>query len=321
MATKKQTKQTNTTDPAVATWAETLRAAARKLDTAAVTAREGNSLVWLGGAAAIADVTSGSDYDGIAFYEQVLGALGQPRKGTASKLRTVADAVVEHGLDTSEHKSLAAAYNAARALNRTRTVEVAEDTALDEALSALIAPKSTSTIEGAAKLLLSKGEDEAVRQIFDAIGGDNFAALRSFVRAATQELSGRVKASQEAAKKEAAAKAAKKRAKAKAAQDKQDKKSGEKKAPVRRASGIRKAPAKKVEPEQVEQAEPEQAAKPAHQVRQVRKPRAKAPAPKAEPELENTEPTLDGGEAPAPRVARRVVRRPAAKGRPVTRRA
>lgn len=321
MATKKQTKQTNTTDPAVATWAETLRAAARKLDTAAVTAREGNSLVWLGGAAAIADVTSGSDYDGIAFYEQVLGALGQPRKGTASKLRTVADAVVEHGLDTSEHKSLAAAYNAARALNRTRTVEVAEDTALDEALSALIAPKSTSTIEGAAKLLLSKGEDEAVRQIFDAIGGDNFAALRSFVRAATQELSGRVKASQEAAKKEAAAKAAKKRAKAKAAQDKQDKqdkKSDEKKAPVRRASGIRKAPAKKVEPEQVEQAEPEQAAKPA---RQVRKPRAKAPAPKAEPELENTEPTLDGGEAPAPRVARRVVRRPAAKGRPVTRRA
>lgn len=316
MATKKQTKQTNTTDPAVATWAETLRAAARKLDTAAVTAREGNSLVWLGGAAAIADVTSGSDYDGIAFYEQVLGALGQPRKGTASKLRTVADAVVEHGLDTSEHKSLAAAYNAARALNRTRTVEVAEDTALDEALSVLIAPKSTSTIEGAAKLLLSKGEDEAVRQIFDAIGGDNFAALRSFVRAATQELSGRVKASQEAAKKEAAAKAAKKRAKA--AQDKQDKKSGEKKAPVRRASGTRKAPAKKVEPEQVEQAEPEQAAKPA---RQVRKPRAKAPAPKAESELENTEPTLDGGEAPAPRVARRVVRRPAAKGRPVTRRA
>ena len=315
MATKKQTKQTNTTDPAVATWAETLRAAARKLDTAAVTAREGNSLVWLGGAAAIADVTSGSDYDGIAFYEQLLGALGQPRKGTASKLRTVADAVVEHGLDTSEHKSLAAAYNAARALNRTRTVEVAEDTALDEALSVLIAPKSTSTIEGAAKLLLSKGEDEAVRQIFDAIGGDNFAALRSFVRAATQELSGRVKASQEAAKKEAAAKAAKKRAKAKAAQDK---KSGEKKAPVRRASGTRKAPAKKVEPEQVEQAEPEQAAKPA---RQVRKPRAKAPAPKAEPELENTEPTLDGGEAPAPRVARRVVRRPAAKGRPVTRRA
>ena len=176
MATKKQTKQTNTTDPAVATWAETLRAAARKLDTAAVTAREGNSLVWLGGAAAIADVTSGSDYDGIAFYEQLLGALGQPRKGTASKLRTVADAVVEHWLDTSEHKSLAAAYNAARALNRTRTVEVAEDTALDEALSALIAPKSTSTIEGAAKLLLSKGEDEAVRQIFDAIGGDNFAA-------------------------------------------------------------------------------------------------------------------------------------------------
>lgn len=318
MATKKQTKQTNTTDPAdpaVATWAETLRAAARKLDTAAVTAREGNSLVWLGGAAAIADVTSGSDYDGIAFYEQLLGALGQPRKGTASKLRTVADAVVEHGLDTSEHKSLAAAYNAARALNRTRTVEVAEDTALDEALSVLIAPKSTSTIEGAAKLLLSKGEDEAVRQIFDAIGGDNFAALRSFVRAATQELSGRVKASQEAAKKEAAAKAAKKRAKAKAAQDK---KSGEKKAPVRRASGTRKAPAKKVEPEQVEQAEPEQAAKP---TRQVRKPRAKAPAPKAEPELENTEPTLDGGEAPAPRVARRVVRRPAAKGRPVTRRA
>lgn len=313
MATK---KQTNTTDPAVATWAETLRAAARKLDTAAVTAREGNSLVWLGGAAAIADVTSGSDYDGIAFYEQLLGALGQPRKGTASKLRTVADAVVEHGLDTSEHKSLAAAYNAARALNRTRTVEVAEDTALDEALSVLIAPKSTSTIEGAAKLLLSKGEDEAVRQIFDAIGGDNFAALRSFVRAATQELSGRVKASQEAAKKEAAAKAAKKRAKA--AQDKQDKKSGEKKAPVRRASGTRKAPAKKVEPEQVEQAEPEQAAKPA---RQVRKPRAKAPAPKAEPELENTEPTLDGGEAPAPRVVRRVVRRPAAKGRPVTRRA
>ena len=313
MATKKQTKQTNTTDPAVATWAETLRAAARKLDTAAVTAREGNSLVWLGGAAAIADVTSGSDYDGTAFYEQLLGALGQPRKGTASKLRTVADAVVEHGLDTSEHKSLAAAYNAARALNRTRTVEVAEDTALDEALSVLIAPKSTSTIEGAAKLLLSKGEDEAVRQIFDAIGGDNFAALRSFVRAATQELSGRVKASQEAAKKEAAAKAAKKRAKA--AQDKQDKKSGEKKAPVRRASGTRKAPAKKVEPEQ---AEPEQAAKPA---RQVRKPRAKAPAPKAEPELENTEPTLDGGEAPAPRVVRRVVRRPAAKGRPVTRRA
>lgn len=312
MATKKQTKQTNTTDPAVATWAETLRAAARKLDTAAVTAREGNSLVWLGGAAAIADVTSGSDYDGTAFYEQLLGALGQPRKGTASKLRTVADAVVEHGLDTSEHKSLAAAYNAARALNRTRTVEVAEDTALDEALSVLIAPKSTSTIEGAAKLLLSKGEDEAVRQIFDAIGGDNFAALRSFVRAATQELSGRVKASQEAAKKEVAAK------RAKAAQDKQDKKSGEKKAPVRRASGTRKAPAKKVEPEQVEQAEPEQAAKPA---RQVRKPRAKAPAPKAEPELENTEPTLDGGEAPAPRVVRRVVRRPAAKGRPVTRRA
>ena len=312
MATKKQTKQTNTTDPAVATWAETLRAAARKLDTAAVTAREGNSLVWLGGAAAIADVTSGSDYDGIAFYEQLLGALGQPRKGTASKLRTVADAVVEHGLDTSEHKSLAAAYNAARALNRTRTVEVAEDTALDEALSALIAPKSTSTIEGAAKLLLSKGEDEAVRQIFDAIGGDNFAALRSFVRAATQELSGRVKASQEAAKKEAAAKAAKKRAKAaQDKQDKQDKKSGEKKAPVRRASGTRKAPAKKVEPEQVEQAEPEQAAKP---TRQVRKPRAKAPAPKAEP-------TLDGGEAPAPRVVRRVVRRPAAKGRPVTRRA
>src|SRR5690606_39964700 len=70
-----------------------------------------------------------------------------------------------------------------------------EDKAAEEAVQSLAesAPKSSSTPEGAAQIVLSKGVDEAARLLLDALGANNTAAHRALLRTITQEIAGRNK--------------------------------------------------------------------------------------------------------------------------------
>lgn len=155
-------------------------------------------LLWDGAKKAISEWSNDTtDSTAERLRAEVTEALGgKHRKGDASKIVTVALATRDNGLDTAAFKSLAQAY--AEAIKRTKTAQVqaAEDDAAEKAIEALAeeVPNSTSTVEGAAKILLSKGVDGAVVAILDALGAKNEAAHRSFLRAVSTEIAARVAA-------------------------------------------------------------------------------------------------------------------------------
>jgi hypothetical protein len=123
----------------------------------------------------------------------------------------------------ADFSSLSKAYSAASKLSpKARKAQDDEDKAADEAVSAIVAPKSSSSPEGAAKIVLSKGVDEAARLLLDELGKENLAAHRAFMRAVSQEIAGRIpkpapKVAKPKAAKKGKAKAAKKTAAKKAA--------------------------------------------------------------------------------------------------------
>lgn len=179
------------------------------------------SLMWEGAQGAINSWLPKSDKDetGEKLNAALLKVLGTKNKGTASKIVTVAKAVRENGLDMSKFSSLSKAYGEATKLSpKARAAQDAEDAAADEAVSSISAPKSTGSPEGAAKIVLSKGVDEAARLLLNELGAENLAAHRAFMRAVSQEIAGRIPkpAPKPKAAKKASAKKGAKTAKAKA---------------------------------------------------------------------------------------------------------
>lgn len=191
------------------TWQDILTKSAALHNKSAEDKKKSATLLWTGAKTGITEWLPGSDEDVSAevFQSTVMGILGKSRKGDVSKIKTVALAVKNNGLDLDAkittgtkagqplYPSLTKAYEEARRLTQTVAKEAAEDDAADAAVASIAAdaPNSTSTPEGAAKIVLAKGLDEAARLLLDALGPDNEAAHRSFLRAVSAEVAGRVK--------------------------------------------------------------------------------------------------------------------------------
>lgn len=214
-------------------WQDNMSKAAGLFEKTAKDKKRASSLLWDGAVDAINEwlPQSKSDPSAEDLAAEMLGVMGESRKGDVSKIRTVAIAVREKGLSLDEQPNLSRAYAEARRLTTVAVEEAEEDDAAEEAVSNIEAPKTATTAAASARLLLSKGVDEAVDALLDALGSDNIPAQRAFMRAVaagvaarTQEAAEELKAAKKAAldkaraeKKEAAAKAkAEKAAKAKA---------------------------------------------------------------------------------------------------------
>lgn len=187
------------------TWQETLTKSATLFDRSAKGRKQASALLWDGAQVAIEEWIGNSDTDVHAevLYSDVLDILGTSRKGDVSKIKSVALAVKNNGLVLSLYPNLSKAYAEARRLTQTVQQHAAEDHAADEAVAEIQqnAPKSSSTPEGAALIVLSKGVDEAARLLLDALGATNTAAHRSLLRAISQEIAGRVQPAPKPAKK------------------------------------------------------------------------------------------------------------------------
>ena len=267
-------------------WQEALQRSSTMLDRSAKARKLASSLLWKGAVEGISEWLGNSDTDanGEGLYGTLLEALGTSRKGDASKIKTVALAVKNNGLDLAAFENLAKAYGEATRLTKTVRQEASEDDAAEEAIANIEAPKSTSSVDGAAALLLSKGVDGAVVAILDALGKDNFDAHRAFMRAVSNEINHRVQAVKDA---EAKAKAAE----AKAKKEEADKARAEKKA---EAEAARKAAAKDKKATAKKTAAKKATAKPA-----TTKAKPAKAAPVEEPEAEEPE-----AETPAPTTAK-----------------
>lgn len=179
-------------------WREDMKKAATLKDREGKAKAAAGAHLWRACKAGIAEwIDSGTDEDGEALYGEFLSLYGESRKGDCSKMRTVALAVANNGLDPEMFDNLSKAYAEARRLTKTVVEEAAEDDAAEAAVAAIEPPKTASTVEAAAKILLSKGVDGAVVAILDALNGptgeNNVAAHRAFLRAVTTEVAARVK--------------------------------------------------------------------------------------------------------------------------------
>lgn len=174
------------------TWQDTLAQSTKKAEQGAKYKKQAGILLWDGAVAAITDYTAdaSSDPDAEKFSADVLAALGDGRKGDASKIKTVALAVVNRGLVLDQFPNLSKAYAEATRLTKTVKVHAAEDEAADAAVRNIVAPKTASAPEGAAKLVMAQGVDEAARLLLAALGNDQHAAHKAFVRAVVQEAAG-----------------------------------------------------------------------------------------------------------------------------------
>lgn len=178
-------------------WQSVLQRSATLFDKSAGERKRATALLWQGAQSGIEDwlPNASDDVSAEGLYADVLDILGKPRKGDASKIKTVALAAKNNGLVLSLYPNLSKAYAEARRLTQTVAQEKSEDAAADKAIEALAkeTPNSASTPENAAKIVLSQGLDEAARVLLDALGATNDAAHRAFMRAVSQEIAGRVK--------------------------------------------------------------------------------------------------------------------------------
>jgi hypothetical protein len=254
------TETTNETTPVFekGSWQETLHKSSVLADRSAQGKKRATALLWAGAQAGIAGWvdTADSDQNGERLYNETMDALGKHRKGDASKIKTVALAVVNNALDLSTFPNLSQAYAAATALTKTVKVHAAEDEAAEAAVEAIAAdvPKSASTAEAAAKILLAKGLDGAVVALLDALGANNEQAHRALMRAVSVEVAARVTAKANAEKAAQQAERDKQRA---AQQAEKDKAAEAKKAAQPAKKAAAKAPAKSA----ATKAKPVQAAK------------------------------------------------------------
>lgn len=182
------------------TWQDTVVKSGILKERAAKGDQRAGELLWSGAQEGINDWLPGSDTDASAegLYQTLLALLGKSRKGDASKVKTVAVAVKEKGLILASFPNLSRAYAEAKRLTNDAPEQDREDTAAEELTSAIAesAPKSTSSLEGAAQKLLGAGVDEASRllvaAVIDAAGSYEKAepVLRSLLRSLSQEVAG-----------------------------------------------------------------------------------------------------------------------------------
>lgn len=181
-------------------WQAALAQSAKLYDKSVGDRQKAGALLWQGATSAIADWASDKSRDksGEDLYAEILGLLGESRKGDASKIKTVALAVRNKGLDLGLYNNLSKAYAEARRLTKTEQEERIEDTAAEQAIEAIEPPKTATTVEGAAKILFSKGMEGAIVALLDVLNGPsgefNEAAARSFARSVTTEVAARVQA-------------------------------------------------------------------------------------------------------------------------------
>src|SRR6478609_10975485 len=194
---------TSTTDETTATptfvkgtWQHDLHESSTLLDRAGKAKTRASNLLWNGATEGINQwlPNSSDDVNAESLYSDVIEALGKARKGDASKIKTVALAVRNNGLVLATFPNLSKAYAEAVRVTKTADIEADEDNAAEKAIESIDAPKTTGSIEGAAALLLSKGLDGAVVAILDALGANNEAAHRAFMRAVSTEVAARVQA-------------------------------------------------------------------------------------------------------------------------------
>lgn len=205
-------------------WQHALNASGRLYDKSGTDRKKASILLWQAATSAIAEWAQDTSEDENAegMYGEMIGILGEHRKGDVSKIKTVALAVANADLDTGKFTNLSRAYAEARRLTHTAKVEKAEDAIAEEVIEAIAesAPKSATSPTSAAMILLSKGIDGAVVAILDALNGaageHNPEAHRAFLRALTTEVSSRVAAKAQAEKEAAAAARAQEKAEAKA---------------------------------------------------------------------------------------------------------
>lgn len=178
-------------------WREDMRKAGEMKDRATSTNKAAGARLWRACQAGVAEwlPTASDDVSGERLYGEFLEAYGESRKGDCSKMKTVALAAKDHGMVLTAFPNLAQAYAEARRLTQTVQREAAEDEAADKVIETLAAdaPHTASTAESAAKIVLSKGLDEAARLLLDTLGADNHEAHRALVRAISAEVAGRVK--------------------------------------------------------------------------------------------------------------------------------
>ena|ERR1700751_4165557 len=79
--------------------------------------RRAASLLWQGARGAIEAWRPAADPDALLLYAEVLEILGKTRKGTASKVKTIALGTFAYSLDLSDFGSLHAAYTYIKARN------------------------------------------------------------------------------------------------------------------------------------------------------------------------------------------------------------
>ena len=185
-------------------WREDMKQAGALKDQSESNNKAAGERLWTACKIAVAEWVNGDNGDnGEALYAEFVESYGSKRKGECSKMRTVALAVRDNGLVAGEWRNLGAAYKEAQRLTKTVVEESIEDDAAESATAAAAAaaPKSTSTPEGAALIVLSKGVDEAARLLLDALGAEDEAAHRALLRAVSNEIAGRVKPKAKAAPK------------------------------------------------------------------------------------------------------------------------
>lgn len=177
-------------------WQESLQKSNALMVRSAADRKKASHLLWTGAQVAISEwlPKATTDSTGETLYGSIIDVLGVKRKGDASKIKTVAIAVVKHNLVLASHENLSKAYAEATRLTKTVADEAAEDDAAEKAIEGLAVPNSTTTVEGAALILLGKGIDGAVVAILDALGANNEAAHRAFMRALSSEIADRVQA-------------------------------------------------------------------------------------------------------------------------------
>lgn len=183
------------------TWQESIVKSALLKSRAEAGDKKAGELLWAGAQQGIVDwlPDSGEDVSAEGLYQTLLTLMGKARKGDASKIAKVAVAVKDAGLTMANYTSLSRAYSAARELIDAAPEHEREDNAAEEIATAIneSAPKSTSSLEGAVKIVLGHGIDEATRALVDAVidaaGSYDKAepVLRSLSRALTQEIVGK----------------------------------------------------------------------------------------------------------------------------------
>lgn len=144
-------------------WQDTLDKSATLTDRSVAARKKASALLWDGAQDAIDEwLDNATDESAEGLYDEVISILGEARKGDASKIKTVALAFAADKIgDLANFPNLSKAYGAAVKATKGAKEEKEQDDAAEKAVESITPPKTASSVEAAALLLLSKGIDGA----------------------------------------------------------------------------------------------------------------------------------------------------------------